>query len=128
MEIREYRKEDFPMLTAWHSSRHESPLPECLLPPLGFVVEDEHGACAALFCYQSYGVGVAFLAFAFSRPGTSFFVAKRAFNLCMKAIILACEDTHRLFKCVTLPPIGRVLKSWGFIPDPFISNNYYYYA
>lgn len=127
MEIREYTHDDFPMLAAWHAARHASALPEFLLPPLGFVVEDERGALAALFCYQSYGVGVAFLALAFSRPTLSMREAKAAFHLLIHGIILACEDTHKLFRCVTLPAIGRVLKSWGFIADPYIPNNYYYY-
>ena len=118
MEIREWRVTDIPTLQAWHEARHGYALSALLLPPLGFVVTDERGPCAALFCYQSYGVGVAFIDLALSRPGTSFAEAKKAFSLCLKAIVLACDETHKLFRISCDKPITRVLSSMGFQRAP----------
>lgn len=118
MEIREWRNGDVPTLQRWHEERHGYALAAVLLPPLGFIVTDDHGPLAALFCYQSYGVGVAFIDLALSRPGTSFRAAKRAFHLCLQAIILACEDTHKLFRITCEKPITRVLTAMGFRPAP----------
>lgn len=115
------------MLEEWHAARHGSPLPECMLPPLGFVVEDERGACAALFCYQSYGVGVAFIDHAFSRPKLSMKKAIEAFWKIMLAIMLACEDTHRLFRVCSNAAIARVLLKMGFqkAPEQNLTNLFY---
>jgi hypothetical protein len=127
MVIREWKVSDIPMLQGWHESRHGYELAAVLLPPLGFVVELDGVPIAALFCYQSYGVGVAFIDIALSRPGTSFLVAKRAFNLCLQAIILACDDTHKLFRINCDAAITRVLTAMGFkrAPQPHLDNLYF---
>jgi hypothetical protein len=127
MVIREWRNEDIPTLCQWHEARHGYALAVQLLPPLGFMVTDEQGPLAALFCYQSYGVGVAFIDLALSRPGTSFKAAKRAFYLCLQAIILACEDTHKLFRVTCEGPITRVLMAMGFqrAPQAHLDNLYF---
>lgn len=115
MVIDAYTPEHFDTLADWHRARHFSELSPEILPPLGFVVSDENGLLAALFCYQSYGVGVAFIDVALSRPGLSFASAKEAFSMCIAAIILACADTHKLFRIHSGElAITRVLISLGF--------------
>jgi hypothetical protein len=128
MEIREYRADDLPTLSAWHEARHSTPFPAAILPPLGFVVEQGAQPIAALFCYQSFGVGVAFIDIALSRPGLSLAHARRAFFMCLSAIILACADTHKIFRAFPHPAIARILKTMGFsaVSDNPTENLYLY--
>lgn len=123
LSVRHYQLSDFPTLNAWRMHRHsaQSPLAETTLPPLGVVVEDEHGPAGALFCYESFGVGVGILELALSRPGLS---VKRA-GAVMAFAVCACvqlagklvepQGEFRLFRSASPPVIVRFLKRLGFV-------------
>src|SRR5207253_3124646 len=71
---------DYQTVDAWWRARHGQgrPFPENLLPPLGIVAERDGKPVAALWAYQSAGIGMAFLEYAVTAPGQSFRQARAA--------------------------------------------------
>ncbi len=119
--FRKVAPDDLPMLAEWWVS-HDSlgPFPEAILPPLGVMVWDESGPAAALWCYECFGVGVAFLEFPVSRPGMGFKAARAAFEEAVKACVklagklIEPPGDYGVFRCFTLRPIAKTLKGLGF--------------
>jgi hypothetical protein len=118
LQVRIYGEKigDYQTVSSWWEARHGAPLTETILPPLGVIVEDEKGPCAALWCYQSVGIGVCFLEFPISRPGLGVSASVRAFEMCVEACvrIAKAQGDYSLFRCYTLPSIARILKRFGF--------------
>jgi len=108
---------DYQTVSGWWEARHGRPLIETLLPPLGIIIEDAAGPVAALWCYQSVGIGVCFLEFPVARPFLSLQKSIEALRFAVEACIqiAKAQGDYSLFRCYTLPGIGRVLKSMGFV-------------
>jgi hypothetical protein len=109
---------DYQTVSSWWEARHGVPLMETLLPPLGIIVEDEKGPCAALWCYECFGVGVCFLEFAISRPGQSVRRTKVAMAMAVEACVRVAK-THgdfSYFKCFTTTMLANHIESLGFTP------------
>ena len=108
----------------WEAHAPGTEFPVGILPPLGVLVVDGDGPVAALWCYESYGVGVAFLEFAVSRPGLSAAAAAAAFqaaaDACVKLAgqLVVPPGEFRVFRCFTLPAIARVLGRSGWTVEP----------
>lgn len=113
---------DYQLVSGWWEARHGEPLPETILPPLGVMVERDGEPVAALWCYESFGVGVAFLEMPVTRPGLSVGASVAALSLAVDACVLTAKAHAKrdggdvcLFKCYTLPGIGRILPRFGFV-------------
>jgi hypothetical protein len=121
LRARFYEQDDLPLLQAWWSSRHGEDLPVALLPPLGVVVEDAGGeAIGMLWCYESYGVGVAWLEYPVTRPGLTlkqaWAVLAMAAAACMRYAGHHCDPParYKVFRVATPSPIARLLRRLGF--------------
>lgn len=108
---------DYQLVSGWWESRHSEPLAETILPPLGVIVEDGQGPCAAVWCYECFGVGVCFLEFPIARPGMHFNESLRAFEMAIEGCIRIAKQhgDFSLFQGYTLPAIARALRSIGFV-------------
>lgn len=108
---------DYQLVSGWWESRHSEPLAETILPPLGVIVEDGQGPCAAVWCYECFGVGVCFLEFPIARPGMHFNESLRAFEMAIEGCVRIAKQhgDFSLFQGYTLPAIARALRSIGFV-------------
>ena len=121
LRARFYEQDDLPLLQEWWVSRHSEDPPVGLLPPLGVVVEDASGeAIGMLWCYESYGVGVAWLEYPVTRPGLTMkqagAVMAVAVMACMQVAGKECVPpaTYHVFRVATSSPIARFLGRLGF--------------
>lgn len=107
---------DYQIVSSWWKARRGEELPETMMPPLGIIIEDAKGPCAALWCYQCFGIGVCFLEFAISRPGMGFRHASNAFKMAVDACIRVAKShgDFTVFRGFTSPAIARVLEGFGF--------------
>jgi hypothetical protein len=106
---------DFQTVAAWWWARHGYPFPEILLPPLGVVVNRGHEPVAALWAYQSVGIGVAFLEFAITRPGLSLREAHAAMGFALMAVeLILTRDNYSVIRCFAGPAVARAAKRHGF--------------
>ena len=117
--------DDLPMLDGWWRSRHESiGITGVPLPPLGVMVLLDGEPIAAVWCYESFGVGVAQISFPVTRPGTSFINARRAIAFgIVVAMSLAgqrCDPpaVFTTFHASPSPAMARTLAALGFKTDP----------
>lgn len=111
------RPGDYQEIVSWWENRGQA-LPETLLPPLGVVIEKQGEMVAALWCYESFGVGVAFLDFPCTKPGIWPGLAYYALAMAEHSIVtvLRQKGAHKLLRCYTTPEIARGLERVGYIP------------
>lgn len=117
---------DYQLVNEWWKRHHRHDLPETLLPPLGVIVERNSEPVGALWCYESFGVGVCFLEWPCSAPGLGVKEAARVFGFAVEACI-ALAKTHgdfAIFRCSTIPAIARVLPSLGFLSEGGPRHNF----
>ena len=123
---------DFQMVEGWWKFHCTKPFSETVLPPLGVVVEDAQGPCAALWCYESFGIGVGSLENPVTRPGgtvrqSSNWMAM-AVMACMTLSGKGCEPAgeYTLFRAMTPHAgIARILKKMGFADNGATINFLY---
>ncbi len=110
---------DYQLISGWWQARHGSPLMETLLPPLGIIVERSGAPLGALWCYECIGIGVCFLEYPVTRPGMALVEARAVMSLAIEACIAAAKahGDYSLFRCSTLPAIGRMLGSLGWVRE-----------
>lgn len=112
------------MVDAWWGERGRGQFLENLLPPDGFIVERDGEAVAAIWLYFSYGIGMAFMEFAVTRPGQSAAQSKEAFrHLVSFAKQLARSRDFGQIWAHTFPSIAAFLKEDGFhvFPEKLVS-------
>jgi len=68
MYLREYRPEDYPMLTRWWKAHGWPGVSAAILPKLGLIIEDNGQPIVAGFVYMDNSVGVAFLEWVVGAP------------------------------------------------------------
>lgn len=124
LKVRDFdRDADFPMVERWWNDRNPEPLHLALLPPLCVIVENSCGPVAFLACFESFGVGVAFLEFPVTVPGLSLKDARAALLFAVASVIqlagtgAGAAGEYKMFRVSTLPGIARVLRRFGFQPD-----------
>lgn len=110
---------DYQLVNEWWRRHNDSDLPETLLPPLGVIVEQAGEPLGALWCYESFGIGVAFLEWPCSKPGLTSKQATEVFRYAVEACIQVAKShgDFCIFRCSTLAPIARILPKFGFIPE-----------
>ena len=120
LQLRPFVLADYVLLSSWWKDRHGAMVGSALLPPLGVVVEDIEGPAGMLFCYECYGVGMAFLEFACSRPGLSLRRASAVMGMAVsgccalagKAVVPPA--VIKLFRVSAAPAVARFLRRLGF--------------
>jgi hypothetical protein len=107
---------DYQVVNEWWQARHGEPLAETILPPLGVIVQMGDEPLAALWCYECFGVGVAFLEHPITRPGMSLAQAKAVLRYAVEGCVAVAKShgDFSLFKCYTIPGIAHVLPRLGF--------------
>lgn len=107
---------DYQMVDGWWRARHRVPFPENLLPGLGVVAERDGEGAAALWAYQSAGIGVALLEYAITRPGQSWAQARESLGRAFEGVLLCLKMSHySVARCFCSRPMERALRSWGFV-------------
>jgi hypothetical protein len=121
--VRPYDPADFPMVNYWWTEHTAHPLNATTLPPLGVLVCDAEGPAGALWCYESFGTGVAMLEWPVTRPGLSGKQARAVMAYAVAACVALAGKTvdppavYRCFRVATLAPIARFLTRLGFVED-----------
>jgi hypothetical protein len=64
-----FRPDLLPLINEWSRAAEMPGLNEAVIPPLGVVVSDGIGPASAMWCFECYGVGIAYLEYAVTRPG-----------------------------------------------------------
>jgi hypothetical protein len=106
---------DYQMVDAWWRARHRSAFPENLIPPLGVVAERDGKPLAALWAYQSAGIGVAFLEYAVTAPGLSLMESRAALGRSLLGIeAILRKDGYSVARCVCARAMARALRAFGF--------------
>ena len=119
---------DRQMICRWFAEHKEAPMPDVGLPPLGVVVNDAQGPCAALWCFETYGTGVAWIELPITRPGLSLREAENAIAFAILGITQIAGKGHeppavfRRFRACCPPAMARTLKRLGFIESDQRSN------
>ena len=108
---------DYQLVNSWWMARHGEILHEGFLPPLGVIVERDGEAVCALWCYQSFGVGVCFLEYPLTRPGLSFPEARAVMSCALESIIVVAKESGDFCFFKAFPQTDsmiRILRSFGF--------------
>lgn len=108
---------DYQLVNEWWSARHGSDLMETILPPLGVIVEHASEPVGALWCYECYGVGVAFFEFPVTRPKTSLADSTAIMALAVEALILGAKGhgDYSLFRAYPDDgPLAIMMERCGF--------------
>jgi hypothetical protein len=116
--LRQYgiRVGDYQTVDSWWRARYGFPFPENQCPPLGIICEIDGVPAGCLFAYQAAGIGVAFLEFGVTSPGTSFKTARMIFARLLHGIILCLKkDGCGLVRCFAEnAAVERCLFRFGF--------------
>lgn len=101
--------EDYHMVNDWHKAHRDNvPLLETLLPPDGFIVQEDGEDIGAVWCYFANNIGVAHVEFLIMRPGNSLGQSKRATKALVDFLWLhASRNNYGALIFHTLPAVGR---------------------
>lgn len=128
LSVRAYDADDLLMICRWWSEHEGCPMPRVPLPPLGVVVMDECGPVAALWCWETYGSGVAWIELPITRPGLSYSDAATALAFAVLALTKLAgkgyepEASFNHFRVCCPPAYARNLKRLGFVESPQRAN------
>jgi hypothetical protein len=120
LSVRHYSPEDRQMLDEWWKYHKEAPMHAIRLPPLGIIVEDAEGPAAALWCYETFGVGVAWLAVPVTRPKLGYARASTVLAFAILAMTQVAgkghipEGKYTCFRVIGTRGMGRLLERLGF--------------
>ena len=120
LTVRQYGAQagDWQTVSAWWD-RSDGVFAETILPPLGVIVERGGEPVAAMWCYETHGIGVAFLEFPCTAPGLPPGVAASALVFAEHAIvsILRHRGEHKLIRAFAKPRHARAMKRLGYQID-----------
>lgn len=128
LSVRAYDAGDLPMICRWWSEHEGCPMPQVPLPPLGVVVMDECGPVAALWCWETYGVGTAWIEMPVTRPLLDYAGAATALAFAVLALTKLAgkgyepEGEFHHFRVCCPPAYARNLKRLGFVESAQRSN------
>lgn len=128
LTVRAYSPTDREMVADWWKTHRAEDFGTRPLPPLGIIVEREGVPLGALWCYETFGVGVAWIEMPVSKPGLSLRDASNVMAFAVFAITKLAGAGHEprgeftRFRVTTPPAIARVLKRLGFVELPQQSN------
>ncbi len=117
LTVREYGAApgDWQAVSSWWLGRGDV-FSETILPPLGVLVEQDGERLAALWCYESFGIGVAFLEFPCTAPGLPPGLAWRALSTAEHAVvsILRRRGQHKLVRAFARPQHAKAMRRLGY--------------
>lgn len=116
INIRVWTDEDYPSFCQWWKARNHWIVPKELLHQLGYVLERNGSAEAAIFVYPTAGLGVAHAKFIVGRPGKTLKQSRDDFEILFNGVkhCLAALDYHMVFvDCSKV--VGRELVRHGFV-------------
>jgi hypothetical protein len=128
LAVRSYDVADRPTLELWWMDHRGAPMADLPLPPLGIIVEDGDGPACALWCFETYGTGVAWIEMPITRPGLAY---KRASTVLAFAVMALTKlagagyeprGEFTRFRICCPPPMARMLRRIGFRELPPRSN------
>jgi hypothetical protein len=128
LSVRQYVQEDRPMLDEWWAYHKEAKMHAIRLPPLGIIVEDDAGPVAALWCYETFGTGVAWLAVPVTRPQLDYARASTVLAFAIMAMTQLAGTGHEpkgqftCFRVIGPKSMGRLLERLGFTHQPDRTN------
>ena len=124
IRIREYAKEDYPVLRGWWQAHDAEPMPEQIIPQSSCVVEDEEGAAAFGAVFLCNANHVAFFHGMVTRPGMCMKHSYRMLKALQDGIdiIMASGGHTILFGTVQPGAMLRGAKRLGF---NWSDNNYH---
>jgi hypothetical protein len=106
---------DYQLVNGWWKARHGRDFIETLLPPLGVIVERGSEPVAAIWAYESCGIGVAFLEYFITRPGLAFRAVSNAFGYCLKSIeFILKERGYSVLRAITEERLAKFAPLHGF--------------
>lgn len=100
---------DFHMVNEWHRWHGAGELRETILPPDGFIAQEDGRDVAAVWCYFATGIGVGHVEWLVSAPGLSVERAKAAIKALVDFLWLHAQANGYgalLFHCV--PAASRI--------------------
>lgn len=121
LSARLYEPGDAAMVDAWFRHHKDHSMAGIPLPPLGVVVQDARGPMAAMWCFESYGAGVAWIELPISRPGLSLREASQACAYAALALVSVAGKGYEppaeftRFRAACPPAMAPVLKRLGFV-------------
>lgn len=105
---------DYHMVNEWYGAHGKGQLPEVLLPPDGFIVQEDGQDTAAVWVYFATGIGVGHVEWLVSRPGLSLKQARVAIKHLIDLIWLhAQNNNYGALIFHTVPAAARLAGSWG---------------
>lgn len=110
------RAGDFQLVEEWGKSHGCVHFVETLLPPIGLMVEDDHGPIAVAWLHLSAGIGVGIVEHLFTRPGLDLRQAGDAVGHligCLK--LIARSHDYGVLMAFTHPGIARAAMQHGFV-------------
>lgn len=120
MPARLYAPSDYATVAAWWQGHNQPAVPQGVLPPCGFVMEEPGGRllCAA-WLYQAEGVSVAWLAWLVSNPAMTPIEAENALDglVCASQVLARDMGATVLFTMTERHGLGALLQRRGFVPN-----------
>ncbi|MES2709768.1 MAG: hypothetical protein V4726_24435 [Verrucomicrobiota bacterium] len=104
----------------WFEGHNGRSMPDVGLPPLGVIVSDAGGPAGALWCFETYGTGAAWIEFPVTRPGLSVADASRIMAFAVVALTELAGKGYDpparfdRFRINCPPAMSRVVRRLGF--------------
>lgn len=117
LQVRDYwgYHNRYEVVGEWYEHHRKGIFPETMIPPLACIVEEDGVPIFFIACYESVGIGVAFLDWAIARPGNSVRQTSRAAIFGQHALCMAAkEHGYSVMLTSTPPAISGILKSAGY--------------
>lgn len=105
---------DYQMIVEWQAGHGRPAVPETILPPLALIAERDGVEVAFAALYQSYGIGVAFLEWITTRPGTSLADMRTGVCHIIGAMEACTRGTHGLILGHCEAGLAREARVAGF--------------
>ena len=126
MNVREYRKEDYPELARWWGAHKDwEAIPEVFLPETGIIVESEIGEPrAAGFIYKDGTSPVVMMEWIVANPDNSPLISLKSLNLLLTEMERIADDNgYVLFTTLRQPSLSRLYEKHGFeVGDTGMTN------
>lgn len=105
---------DYHMVNGWQRAHGSGPLPEVMLPPDGFIAQEDGQDVAAAWVYFATGIGVGHVESLVTKPGLSLAQARAAIKTLVDFIWMHAGENNYgalIFHCV--PAAARIADYLG---------------
>lgn len=108
------------MVNEWSMAAGMPGLDASQIPPLGIIASNSTGPAAAMWCFECFGCGVAWLEFAVARPGLAWAVVANVLGVLACALMASAGKSveppgeYHTFRAAGRLSSFRVLRRLGF--------------